>query len=212
MPRPSQNIELALLQSGRALYAERGAARLSVRALAEHAGVNVGMFHYHFKTKDAFLRQLLAGMYEEMFAQLSGQVAQSGPALKRLRQALMVLGVFVRDHAPMLGRVMADAAAGEAVAVDFIRHNAPRHLALLLGLMDAAEREGRLVAMAPLQRFTFVLGAVGMPLLAARGIQALGVSPKLLGRSLQTQVTGDDAIAERIDLALRALSTRKGRT
>jgi len=212
MPRPSQNIELALLQSGRALYTERGAARLSVRALAEHAGVNVGMFHYHFKTKDAFLRQLLAGMYEEMFTQLSGQVSQSGPPLKRLRQALMVLGSFVRDHAPTLGRVMADAAAGEAVAVEFIRSNAPRHLALLLALMDEAEREGRLVPMAPLQRFTFVLGAVGMPLLAACGVQALGVAPRLLGKSLQMQVMGDVAIAERIDLALRALSTTKGRS
>jgi hypothetical protein len=150
MPRPSQNIELALLQSGRALYTERGAARLSVRALAEHA--------------------------------------------------------------PTLGRVMADAAAGEAVAVEFIRSNAPRHLALLLALMDEAEREGRLVPMAPLQRFTFVLGAVGMPLLAARGVQALGVAPRLLGKSLQMQVMGDVAIAERIDLALRALSITKGRS
>ena len=134
------------------------------------------------------------------------------PVLEDARQALMVLGSFVRDHAPTLGRVMADAAAGEAVAVEFIRTNAPRHLALLLALMDEAEREGRLVPMAPLQRFTFVLGAVGMPLLAACGVQALGVAPRLLGKSLQMQVMGDVAIAERIDLALRALSTTKGRS
>ncbi|MEO7547336.1 MAG: helix-turn-helix domain-containing protein, partial [Ramlibacter sp.] len=149
MPRPSRNIEVTLLQSGRELYAQRGGARLSVRALAEHAGVNLGMFHYHFKSKDAFLRQLLAGMYDEMFTQLSGQVAQSGPPLYRLHEALTVLARFVRGNTPLLGRVIADAAAGEAVAVDFIRTNAPRHLAVLLGLMEQAQAEGLLVPMPP---------------------------------------------------------------
>ena len=209
MPRPSRNIEQTLLQSGRALYAGHGAAGLSVRALTEHAGVNLGMFHYHFKTKDAFLRQVLAGIYEEMFTQLAGQVQQSGPALQRLRQALTVLAVFVRGHADILGRVLTDAAAGEAVAVDFIRSNAPRHLGLLLKLLQEAHDEGLLLPMAPLQRFIFLMSAVAMPLLIAPGVKSLGVAPGLLGRALQTQVTSDAAIAERIELALRALSNAK---
>jgi len=212
MPRPSRNIEMVLLQSGRELYAQKGGARLSVRALAEHAGVNLGMFHYHFKTKDAFLRQLLAGIYDEMFAQLSGQVRQSGPPLHRLREALTVLATFVRNNTAILGRVIADAGAGEAVAVDFIRDNAPRHLALLMSLMDEAQADGLLIPLAPLQRFTFVLGGVGLPLLAASGIRALGVAPAMLGEALDTQVLSDAAIAERIDLVLRALSTGKGWT
>lgn len=209
MPRPGRNIEQALLQSGRELYAGRG-ARLSVRALAEHAGVNLGMFHYHFKTKDAFLRQLLAGIYEEMFVQLSGQAQQSGPPLQRLREVLKVLATFVRSHTQVLGRVLADAAAGETVAVEFLRANAPRHLELLLKLMQQAQDDGLLLPMAPLQRFIFLTGAVAMPLLIAPGIQALGVAPKLLGGALKTQVLSDAAIAERIELALRALSTGKG--
>lgn len=207
MARPGRNIQQALLQSGRELYAQRGGERLSVRALADHAGVNLGMFHYHFKTKDAFLRQLLAGVYDEMFAQLSGQVQQSGPPLHRLREALLVLARFVRGHATILGRVLADAAAGEAVAVEFIRTNAPRHLRLLLALMEQAQDEGLLVPMPPLQRFIFVMSAVAMPLLIAPGIHALGVEPALLGDSLLAQVTSDDAIAQRIDLALKALAT-----
>jgi AcrR family transcriptional regulator len=208
MPRPSRNIEQALLQSGRALYAQRG-ARLSVRALVEHAGVNLGMFHYHFKTKDAFLRQLLAGIYEEMFGQLSGQVQQAGPPLERLREALKVLAGFVRTHTQILGRVIADAAAGDAVAVEFLRTNAPRHLGLLLKLMDDAQKDGLLLPMAPLQRFIFLMSAVAMPLLIAPTVQSLGVAPKLLGGALKKQVLSDAAIAERIELALRALSTGK---
>jgi AcrR family transcriptional regulator len=188
------------------LYAQRGRA-LSVRALVEHAGVNLGMFHYHFKSKEAFLRALLAGLYEEMFAQLKGQAAQSGPLLHRLREALTVLAHFVRGHTGILARVIADAGAGDAVAIEFLRTNAPRHLGVLMALMEQAQSEGLLVPMAPLQRFTFVMGAVAGPLLVAPGIRALGVAPELLGDQLQAQVLSDEALAERIDLALRALST-----
>jgi AcrR family transcriptional regulator len=209
MPRPSRNVELALLQSGRELYPQRGSA-LSVRALADHAGVNLGMFHYHFKTKEAFLRQLLASLYEEMFEQLKGEAAQSGPVLHRLREALTVLARFIRSHAAILGRVIADARAGDEVAVEFLRTNAPRHLGVLLALMEQAQSEGLLVPMAPLQRFTFVMGAVGAPLLIAPAVRALGVAPEMLGEALQVQVISDEAIAERIDLVLRALSTGRG--
>ena len=212
MPRPGQNIEQALLRSGRALYAQRGGERLSVRALTEHAGVNLGMFHYHFKTKDAFLRRLLDEVYEEMFGQLSGHVAQSGPPLHRLREALFFLACFVRDHREILGRVILYAAAGEAVAGVFMRSNAPRHLKLLLELMEQAEQDGLLLATPPLQRFIFIMSAVAMPVLIAPGMQALGVAPDMLRGAMKSQVLSDEAITERIDLALKALATGKGWT
>jgi AcrR family transcriptional regulator len=210
MARPGKNIEQLLLQSGRALYAERGGERLSVRALTEHANVNLGMFHYHFKTKDAFLRRLLDAVYEEMFFELSGRLGQDGPALHRLREALFFLACFVREHRQFLGRVVADAAAGQPVAIEFLQTNAPRHLGLLMGLMDQAEREGLLVPTPPLQRFIFTMSAVAMPLMIAPGLHALGVAPAVLGPAIQSQVMSDDAISQRIDLALKALATGKG--
>ena len=141
MARPGRNIEQALLKSGRKLYAQRGAAGLAVRALTEHARVNLGMFHYHFRTKDEFLRRLLSAWYEEMFEQLTGHLGQDGPPLHRLQEALFFLARFVRDNRPMLARVLMDAATGNTVAAQFLRDNAPRHLALLLALMAQAERE-----------------------------------------------------------------------
>lgn len=211
MPRPGRNIEQVLLHSGRELYAQRGAAGLSVRGLTQHAGVNLGMFHYHFKTKDAFLARLLDGWYEEMFVRLSSSAQQSGPPLERLREALFTLAAFVRDHAAVLGRVILDAAAGEPVAMAFMRANAPRHLRLLLALMRQAQKEGALAKVAPLQRFIFVMSAVAMPLLVAPGIRALGVAPAVLGEALRTQVMTDKAIRQRIDLALKALAAEGGR-
>jgi AcrR family transcriptional regulator len=211
MARPGRNIEQALLKSGRKLYARRGAEGLAVRALAEHARVNAGMFHYHFRTKDEFLRQLLALWYEEMFDGLSGRAQEEGSPLRRLAAALMFLARFVREQRPMLARVLMDAATGHKVAVQFLRDNTPRHLALLLALMDEAEREGLIVPMPQMQRFVFVMGAVGMPLLIAPALHSLGVAPKVLGAQLQAHVMSDEAVAQRIALVLKAIATEKGK-
>lgn len=208
MARPSRNIEQALLASGSVLYPERGSAGLSVRALAEHAGVNPGMFHYHFRTKEAFLRELLQREYEVMFGGLSGAARDGGTPLQKLRDTLLYFAHFVREHAAIIGRVFAEASAGEPVAAAFVRSNAQRHLRLLLELMREAEAAGEIAPVPPLQRFVFVMGAVAMPLVVVPRIARLRVAPGLVARQLKAQVTSDEAIAQRVDLALAAL--RKG--
>ena len=93
MPRPSRNVDAALLRAGRALYPATGIRGLSVRKVAERAGVNVAMFHYHFGSKEQFVRMLLAQMYDAMFEKLS-LVAGGGDPVASLRAALLVLGRF----------------------------------------------------------------------------------------------------------------------
>jgi len=205
MARPSQAQDLTLLASGRALYAQLGCAGLSVRRLAEHAGVNPAMVHYHFKSKDGFLRALLQQMYEDMFAGLSLEAARGGNALQRLESSLLRLAQFVREHRPTVARVWADAQQGEPVALDFMRANAPRHLGLLLALMQEAEGAGLLRRQPPMQRFVYLMGAVVAPLMIAGSVQALGVLPPALSALMESQALSDAALQERIAWALDAL-------
>ncbi|MES2938443.1 MAG: TetR/AcrR family transcriptional regulator [Pseudomonadota bacterium] len=210
MPRPGTNTKEALLAAGRVLYPERGAAGLSLRALTEHAGVNLGMFHYHFRTKDVFLRELLQQFYEEMFGQLSGLAHQAGPPLARLRGALLFIACFARDHAAVLGRVLGDASNGDAVAREFLQANAPRHLRLLMALMDEAERAGEIAPLPPLQRFVFTMSSVVLPALVVPRIAALDIAPAGIRKHIKPQVTSDAAIAQRVELALAALRQGAG--
>jgi len=205
VPRPSQHIDRALLASGRALYPASGCAGLSVRQLAEHAGVNQAMFHYHFENKNAFLRTLLQQMYDEMYAGLNDEATLRGPAIERLRHALASLARFVRDHRSVIARVWSDAAAGQPVAREFMRANAPRHVGLLLQLLRDAEREGSVVKLPPVQRLSFVMGSVVAPLVIVSGLLAMGITPGLPARDLESQALRDAAIRQRIELALAAL-------
>lgn len=205
MPRPNRNLDQALLRSGRVLYARSGCSGLSLRALAEHAGVNPGMFHYHFRSKEAFLRVLLQQLYEEMFAQLRSEATQPGPPGIRLRQALLLVGRFVRANSAIIGRIWNDAGQGEAVAREFLQANVPRHLGLLLELLDETERAGEIAPMAAMQRFSFVVGSVLAPLLLAPRLIEVGLPPPPLDQRIESEVLSDAAIESRVEMALAAL-------
>ena len=206
MARPSQQIDQALLASGRALFPAAGSAGLSIRALAAHAGVNQAMFHYHFATKDDFLRTLLEQTYEEMFGALSAASEHAGPALERLRHALTTLARFARSNRRLLVRLWMDAVSGEAVALDFLRRNAPRHITLLLALLREAESERALRPMPPLQRLAFLMGSVALPMIFIGAIVEAGPGLPELAPVFESEVTSDAAIDERVGLALAALA------
>lgn len=207
MPRPGQDQDQALLAAGAALYPELGCAGLSVRRVADTAGVNPAMVHYHFGSKDGFLRALLQRHYEEMFGALSLNSQGGADVMERLTAALLSVARFVREHRPLIARVWADAQGGQAVAQDFLRANAPRHLGVLLALTQEAESAGRLPPQPLLTRFTFLMGAVVAPILLAGGMKAIGAVPPALLPGVDDQVLSDAALLRRIEWALLGLAT-----
>ncbi len=205
MPRPSRNIDQLLIDTGRALLPETGARDFSIRQLTERAGVNLGMFHYHFKTRENFLSIVLQGVYEEMFAQLTFQAHVERPPLENLRAAVTVLGRFLRDNRHLLRRLVPDAMAGEPIARQFFRTNFPRHLGVMAELVGEAQRTGILRRLPLFQAMSFIGGAVAMPIMMATAAQAEGFIPPLLTGDLDEDVLSDRAIAQRVDMALKGL-------
>jgi len=205
-PRPSRNLDRALLAAGRALLPHRGCAGLSVREVAESAGVNLGMFHYHFKSREAFLRALLQSMYEEMYSQLTYEADAKLGSLEALRAALRFMGRFVRANRPVLSRVLGDALCGDPIALEFLRNNFPRHLGVVLKLIEAAQAEGRLRAMPPPQAMGICAGSVAMPIFFGGAVADSGVLGEAQSRALSAALLSDAAVDQRIDLALAAIS------
>lgn len=206
MARPSHNIDQALLASGRALYPLHGSAGLSVRQICDHAGVNLGMFHYHFQNKNNFVTVLLQGLYDEVFQQLEAKASQAGTAMDRLRESLCLLGRLMRNHGSWIGRVWADAGLGQEVPRLFLQRNAPRHMGLLLVLLQEATQAGELAQLPPLQRFGFLMGSVLAPMVIVPAAMQLQILPASLASTAETDVFADAAIADRVNRALAALA------
>jgi len=211
MARPSRNLDRALLAAGRALLPEVGCAGLTIRQVAQAADVNIGMFHYHFKTREAFLRAVMQATYEEMFALLPvppSKVAAGGDLVLKevLRAALGALGQWAREHRAFLARLLADCMGGDPIAREFFAANFPRHLKLVASLIASAQASGELRPMPPAQAIAFCAGAISLPVLALGAVLDSGALPKTRQRALEKEVLSKAAIDERIDLVLVALS------
>lgn len=204
MPRPSRNQDRLLIAAGSALLPESGCAGLRIRQVCDAAGVNPGMFHYHFRSREAFLRAVMQSTYEELFQRLTLEAAQGEGPLERLRAGLRLMGRFVRDHRRLFARVLTDAFAGEAVAREFLRDNLPRHLGVLEGLIVLAQREGRLRPVAPRQALGVCAGSIAMPILAGGAVA--DALPRAPAREIADTLLTDTAIDERIDIALAGLA------
>lgn len=207
MPRPSRNLDRALLAAGRELLPARGCAGLTIREVCDTADVNPGMFHYHFRTREAFLRAVLQQTYETMFGQFTLAATREWGPIENLRASLGMLGRFLRDNRAFIARVLSDALCGEPVAAEFMRENMPRHLQVLQGLIAAGQEMGALRRVAPAQALGLCAGALAAPILFAAAVEREGRGKSPVRRVAATLVT-DAAIDERIDLALAALTTQ----
>ena len=205
-PRPSRNLDQALLGAGRALFPQRGCAGLAVREVADAAGVNLGMFHYHFKSRDAFLRALMQQAYEEMFSTLTLEVARETDPVANLRNALRVLGRFMRDNRPFLARVFTDALSGEECAREFLRDNMPRHLGVLHLLVAEGQQRGRLADIPFPQVIGLCGGSLTMPILLGGALLESGVLSGPMAKVIEQCFIADAGIDQRIDLALKAIT------
>ena len=208
MPRPSRNLDRALLAAGRALLPEVGCGGLTIRQVAEAAGVNIGMFHYHFRTREAFLRAVMQETYEEMFSRFTLESArpEDNSPLEHLRSSFRVLGRFLRDNRKFIGRVFADAVSGDAVARDFLRENLPRHVGVIAGLITQGQRNATIKPMPVPQAIGFCAGSMTMPILLGGAMVDSGELPKAMARGLAAALLTDAAIDQRIDLALSAIA------
>ena len=124
---------------------------------------------------------------------------------EHLRVGFRVIGRFLRDNRRLIGRIMADAISGDAVAREFLRDNAPRHITLLSALIAEGQRLGELREMPVPQALAFCAGAFGSPIILGGAIADSGQLPKAVAQQLAAVIFSEAAIEQRIDLALTAL-------
>lgn len=213
MPRPKGNAELKLLEAGRALLEEGGLSAVTVRGVARRSGVNLGLFHYHFRTRDEFAKRLLQECYEDFFSKLEAESYGEGPPLERLRKALLVFGRHVRQNRGPLMWILQDAMRGDQVAIEHAKANIPRHLGVLSCLIEECRAAGVLRKVKLPTLLPFLLGGVNLPSLILTLLERAGAK-KPFGMSvmdLEQVWLSDEGLGERVNLLLGALAPIKGK-
>src|SRR5690349_5044299 len=86
-PRGRDAVKPAILDAAAELFAARGPRAVSVRDIASHAGVNHGLVHRHFGSKEAVLRAVLTSLVDEI-STVAGPVDLSPDFLVRIAGAM----------------------------------------------------------------------------------------------------------------------------
>lgn len=208
MPRPAGDAARKLLAAGSALARERGCGAVTVREACRRAKVNLGLFHYHFKTREAFIERILDEGYADFFARLSGSAEGGGSPPERLRRALRSIALFGRERRRMIVGMLRDGMNGEKKVAAFMARTFPHHLPLILAIYEEGVRGGAFRRL-PLPFFlSFCMGAMNAPGIMLTLLEDYGAK-KPLGRSVrqvESELFSDAAIAERLDMLLAALT------
>jgi AcrR family transcriptional regulator len=212
MTRPAGDADQRLIRAALELIPETGLSNLSVRRVAAHAKVNLGMFHYHFRTRDRFVRRVLEELYETFFGRLMTALEHAGGASPRdrLRSAVLATAQFAREHRPLLLALVRDLLAGNAEVIAFVRVSFPRHIVLFVRLVHDAQRAGQIRKMPVVKALPLILITAIGPLMAVAVVsRILPAGIRALPRHLLEPLLGSDAaVEERLEFLLDSLKPR----
>lgn len=101
-----------ILAAADALFCSRGFQAVSVRDIAERAGVKKASVFYHFQNKEALFAQVLDGYYEAHAEALRAARQHGGDSRQRLHTLLDAFMDFMEDHSRYVKLVHIEIASG----------------------------------------------------------------------------------------------------
>lgn len=208
MSRPSRNIDKKLIQAGKELVPRMGISGLKIRDVAEKAGVNLGMFNYHFGTKEKYLEALMISVYSEFLSGFKLDSEVGNTSLERLKNALLGGGKFLRDNRMLVTALLEEIVKGNRRILEFARKNMTKHVKIILELIKQSQRDGYIVKTSIFAIIPLLIGAVALPSVVVRILEK-NYNGTFLGAfipMLKQSAISDSRIEERIDIALKGLA------
>lgn len=207
MARPASGTDKKLRAAGRELLQEKGVTGLAVREVCRRAGVNTGMFHYYFGSRDEFLRAVLKEMYADFMVHFKAGVSSAGSQREKLKNALIEVGRFARALRLTAPVLLADLAYANKEAFAFVSGNFTEHASQIAIL--AAECRPRtalkdhsvpyiVAALLPVMVFPVIMGGI----MERNGVKEMG-GVKM--EQLMREFLSDEGIADRAEVALRGV-------
>ena len=209
--RPSKNTDKQLSLAARELLLEKGSMDIGMREVAAKAGVNMGMFYYHFKDKDDFWGHLLQEFYEEFFSDLQIDASSSDSVVENLKAAALYIGNFAVKHRVLVSALFLAGANGDEAVRKFFKKNFVRHLRILIDLIKRGQKEDKIIALPPISVLVMLMGGINAPIFVYHAFSKnpFGATKMRMMGATKESILSSEAIAERVDVMMTALKKRE---
>ncbi|HEY1014705.1 MAG TPA: helix-turn-helix domain-containing protein [Herpetosiphonaceae bacterium] len=199
----AQRTRQQIVASARTLFAARGFAAVSLREIAEHAGVTHGLLRHHVGAKEDLWRAVIDATVQDYLAVIlpliDAAATEAGaalPAVKAVSRAVVVMSGRYPEVARLL---MHESVEGGPRLDYFIAQIAPLR-ALVTPLLDAVQRGGGLA------HFTHDTFLLALLMLGAMPFALAAFSRALSGADLRAAAE----IERHADLVIAALFAGDG--
>lgn len=207
---PDASTPERLLRAGLARARADGLRRLTVRAVAQDAGVNLGSFVYHFGSREAFVAQLIEHWYAPLLTRAQHMLARTDPTWAGIQAMMLDFADALLTERQFFGHLVADAAAGEQAARSFLRACGDRHPALILQGIRQAQAAGQLRQADPRHILLMLVAAIGLPVLLFESLSGREILPLTLVDAFEAFALERHHIEERLGWVLQGLRPDQG--
>ncbi len=183
----------ALLDAAQQILAEKGLPRVTVREVAERAGVKPALVNYYFGSKDDLLRAVADRISAKLLDRIRAVVSQAGSAEERLanmvRAAVAVIGAD--RYAPRL--IAEQVLFGEDEVIDdFVTNFASKNLENFAQVLQEGQHMGVFREVNPMFLIPALFGSSLFFFLAEPILKRLygipGITPELAQQFAEHQV------------------------
>ena len=213
MARPSSNIDKKLLLAGRRLIPKTGISGLKVRDVVKKAKVNLGMFHYHFGSRENYMKALIKEVYDGFISEFKFESETGKNPRENLRNALLSASSYIFNNRVFFTAFLEEIMKGNKALAGFASANMTRHLFIAYDLYRQGISRGYFREIPLPSLAALAIGTIAAPNIAARTLEKSYIS--LAGLPLTAalrEAAGSPAMMEqRVDLLLNAISTGKNK-
>lgn len=193
----------ALLEAAHQLMGEKGLPRVTVREVAERAGVQPALVNYYFGGKQGLLRAVVTEVAQRMLATIREAVAVEGSVEQRFRALVgAVVGLCAEEpYAPRL--IMEQVLFGEEEMIDaFVEGYARPNLETMRRLLAEGAASGEIREVDPLLLVPTLLGGCVFFFLASPVIR------RLFGLDAITPELAERLVDHTVEVLLRGICAR----
>lgn len=209
MPRPSRDQDKLLIETAKRLLPELGVEKMSLKRIADESGVNLGMIHYYFRTKSGLINRVLESIDQEIMKDYASKTLTGNTPLERLRSGLIAIAVGVYIRRKLLVSLLSDLLGRDEDSSKFFFKLAGKRMQLIIPLIHQCQKEGYIKPLPFYQMLTFLMMGINGPTILAEGMDRIPTRKMKLPAFAKKQLASEQAIIQRVDLALKAITIKK---
>ncbi len=108
MARPSQHIDQKLIAAGKKKLIENGLSGISIRSICLESGINLGMFHYYFRSKENFIKILFQGLSDDLQSYWIKESAGLSTSREKLEKVLFMSAKMMKEKKRVFETILKD--------------------------------------------------------------------------------------------------------